>query len=190
MGQDVVFQLTGCAEPDEFLQDLQKGRTCLSMRSYKVLLTHSTVDNAVYANLNIVHAGAPTLPSFSQPEYTNPHGLMVAEIRHLAKNQCGNMIPGIKEMPVSAELVLAVLQGTNDAECQWRGKLYMFVSRWFRTLSARQTLRDFKLGCLHCLLRVGLIWLPSFRPALDHCSQPVRKKKGRHNACRMLHWLT
>ena len=44
-GQDVVLQLTGCSEPDAFLQDLQKGRTFLAMRSYKVLLTHSTVDN-------------------------------------------------------------------------------------------------------------------------------------------------
>ena len=145
MGQDVALALTECADSDAFLQHLLKGRTCLPMRSYKVLVSHSTVDNAVYANLNGFHAGAPTLPSFSQPEYTNPHGLMVAEIRHLAKNQCGNMIHGIKEMPVLAEVVLAVLQGTNDAECQWRGKSYMFVSRWFRTLSARQTLRDFKL---------------------------------------------
>ena len=120
MGQDVALQLTECADPDAFFKHLQKGNTSLPLRSYKVLVSHSTVDGAVYVNLTIVHAGAPTLPSISRPEYTNSHGLMVAEIRHLGKNQFGNMVLGIKEKPVSAELVLVVLQGTKDATCEQR----------------------------------------------------------------------
>ena len=65
MGQGVALALTECADSDAFLQRLQKGRICLPMRSYRVLVLHSTVDNAVYAILNGLYAVALTLPSSS-----------------------------------------------------------------------------------------------------------------------------
>ena len=46
---------------------------------------------------------------------------MPAEIRQLSKDHFGNMVIGNMKKPVSSELVLVVLQGTQDAECEQRG---------------------------------------------------------------------
>ena len=122
MGEDVVLKLTGCSAPGDVVEYMKKGKMCFPLRSYKVLLTHSMVESQVYANLTIVHAtAAPALPSTPPPEYTNPRGCMPAEIRQLSKDHFGNMVIGNMKKPVSSELVLVVLQGTQDAECEQRG---------------------------------------------------------------------
>ena len=122
MGEDVALALTGSSDPDNFLDVMKKGKTFLPMRSYKVLVKHSTVEGHVYANLSIVHASAaPSLPSVTPPEYTNTRRCMPAQIRHVAKNHFGNMVIDTVQKTVSTELVLVVLEGTEDAECEQRG---------------------------------------------------------------------